>query len=103
MLTAFQEVEDNLASLRILTNESVVQNRAAASARQALRLTTNQYKAGIIPYSSVITAQITAFTAEKTAADLNYQRMTAAVTLISALGGGWHASSIRYVADYSYD
>jgi len=95
VLTAFQNVEDNLASLRILSNEMVVQNKAVASARQALKLVINQYKAGIVAYSSVITAQITAYTAEQNAVNINYQRMVAAVGLITALGGGWDESSIK--------
>jgi outer membrane protein TolC len=99
VLTAFQEVEDNLASLRILARQAVVQNRAAASSREAVRLVINEYKAGTVNYTSVITAQISAYSAEKTALDLNYQRMTSAVLLIKALGGGWNASSICYTWD----
>jgi len=95
VLTAFQQVEDNLASLRILSNEARVQDAAAASAVEALRLVLNEYKAGTVAYSSVITAQIAAYTAQKTAADIRYQQMTAAVGLIAALGGGWNASCIR--------
>jgi NodT family efflux transporter outer membrane factor (OMF) lipoprotein len=94
VLTAFQDVEDNLASLRILTDEAVVQNQAAASAELALKLVINQYKAGTVTFDNVIIAQITAYTAQKTAADITYQRMTSAVGLIKALGGGWDASSI---------
>jgi NodT family efflux transporter outer membrane factor (OMF) lipoprotein len=97
VLTAFQQVEDNIASLRLLASESIVQNQAAASAREALRLVINQYKAGTVPYSSVIGAQITAYTAELTAANVNYQRMTVAVALISALGGGWTNSQLPAV------
>lgn len=92
VLSAFQDVEDNMAALRILNSEYKVQNEAAANARLALKLITNQYKAGIVAYSSVITAQIAAFTAEKTAADLNGLRMTASVGLIKALGGGWEGA-----------
>lgn len=98
VLTAFQDVEDNLASLRILANQAVVQNQAAASAREAVRLVINQYKSGTVTYSNVITAQIAAYTAEKAAVDLNYLRMTSAVGLIKALGGGWDASAICYAA-----
>ncbi len=89
VLSAFQEVEDNLTALTILSQEVVVQNRAAADAKLALKLMTNQYKAGTVAYSEVITAQITAYSAEKTAADIQGLRMTAAVGLIKALGGGW--------------
>ncbi len=96
VLAAFQDVEDNLAAARILARQSVYQNQAARSARQALDLIVNQYKAGTVDYSSVLTAQITAYTAEKSAADLVYLRMTTAVGLIKALGGGWNAASIKY-------
>jgi NodT family efflux transporter outer membrane factor (OMF) lipoprotein len=92
VLTAFQDVEDNLAALRILAKQSVYQNQAAANAKKALDLIVNQYKSGTVDYSSVLTAQITAYTAEKMAADLIYLRMTTAVGLIKALGGGWDAS-----------
>lgn len=94
VLSAFQDVEDNLVSLRILKSQYVVQNQAAKDARLALKLMMNQYKAGIVPYSSVIVAQTTAYTAEKNAADVNGLQMTSAVGLIKALGGGWYASSI---------
>ncbi len=89
VLSAFQDVEDNLASLRILNQESAVQNAAAADAQLALKLTMNQYKAGTVDYSTVLTSQIAAYTAEKNAADINGLRMSAAVGLIKALGGGW--------------
>jgi len=89
VLTAFQDVEDNLATLRILNQQAVVQNQAAASARKALQLTINQYRAGTVIYSTVLTAQISAFTAEKSALDVTGLRMTASVGLIKALGGGW--------------
>lgn len=90
VLTAFQNVEDNLATLRILNKEAIVQNQAMVSAKLALKLVINQYKSGTVPYSSVITAQIAAFTAEKNAADITGLRMNATVGLILALGGGWN-------------
>ena len=89
VLTAFQDVEDNLLALRLLSEQSKVQRQAAAHAQEALRLMTNQYKAGTVPFSNVITAQITAYTAQKTANDVTGLQMTAAVGLIKALGGGW--------------
>lgn len=89
VLAAFQNVEDNLATLRILNAEAVVQNQALASAKLALKLVINQYKSGTVPFSSVITAQIAAFTAEKNAADITGLRMNASVGLILALGGSW--------------
>lgn len=90
VLAAFEDVEDNLASLRILNQEAAVQNQAAANAKLALQLTINDYKAGTVDYSTVLTSQLTAFTAEKNAADVNGLRMSAAVGLIKALGGGWN-------------
>jgi len=93
VLTAFQDVEDNLASVRILAQQSIAQENAARHARYALKLMLNQYKAGTVAYSDVITAQTTAFTAEKNAADVMGQRMTATVGLIKALGGCWEAES----------
>ncbi|MDR3478311.1 MAG: efflux transporter outer membrane subunit [Gammaproteobacteria bacterium] len=92
VLAAFQNVEDNMSSLRILDKEEVQQRRAANSAVLALKLVTNQYKAGLVDYSSVITAQNAAFAAQKNVVDVNGLRMTAAVGLVEALGGGWDAS-----------
>jgi len=94
VLTAFQEVEDNLAALRILEQEAVVQNEALQSARQAVTLVTNQYKAGTVNYTSVITAQATALASERTALDILYRRMAASVLLTKALGGGWSEQNI---------
>lgn len=95
VLAAFQDVEDNLASLRILKEVSVVQNKAALDARRAVKLIMNQYKAGTVSYTDVLTAQNTAFTAEKNASDVEYLRMTAAVGLIKALGGDWDISKLK--------
>jgi len=89
VLIAFQDVEDNLIALRLLRQQSKVQQQAAAHAQEALRLMVNQYKAGVIPFANVVTAQITAYTAQKTANDVKGLQMTAAVGLIKALGGGW--------------
>lgn len=95
VLTAFQEVEDNLAALRILEQEAAVQNEALLAARQAVLLVTNQYKAGTVSYVNVITAQATAFSAERTALDILNRRMAASVLLAKALGGGWSDSSLN--------
>lgn len=99
VLAALQDVEDNLVSLRILAKEEAVLDKAVASAKLALKLVINQYEAGTVPYSSVITAQISAYTAEMNAANVAYLRMTSAVGLIKALGGGWDARSICHAAD----
>lgn len=89
VLTAFQDVEDNLIALRILRQQLRQQQMAANSATTALRLITNQYKAGTVNFTSVLTAQIAAFTAQKTANDDAGLLMSAEVGLIKALGGGW--------------
>lgn len=94
VLTAFQEVEDNLASLRILEQEADVQNEALESARQAVTLVLNQYKAGTVGYTSVITAQATALSSERSALDILNRRMAASVALAKALGGGWSEESL---------
>lgn len=94
VLAAFQDVEDNLVSLRLLKAQTAVLNKAAADAEFALKLTLNQYKSGTVDYADVITAQTAAFTAEKNAVDVNYLQMTSAVGLIKALGGGWSVCTI---------
>ncbi len=94
VLAAFQNVEDNLVAVRILKDQEVVEKKAAASANLALQLTINQYKAGTVPFSSVVTAEINAFAAEKIASDVVYQQMTSAVNLVEALGGGWDKKDI---------
>ncbi|QDQ85869.1 efflux transporter outer membrane subunit [Paraburkholderia megapolitana] len=94
VLAAFQDVEDNLASQRILAREIVVQQQAVDSARQALDIITNQYKSGTVAYLSVLTAQTTAFTAEQKLANLAGQRMVSSVGLVKALGGGWDVSQM---------
>lgn len=96
VLAAFQNVEDNLASLKTLNQESIVQNKARDSALLALKLVTNQYKQGTVAFSSVVTAQIVALTAEKNAGDINGLQMTSAVGLIMALGGGWEVSNLTF-------
>lgn len=89
VLTAFQQVEDNLASMRILAEQAKMENAALADARHAETLTLNQYKAGIVPYNTVLTAQIATLNNQQNAMTVNYSRITASVALIEALGGGW--------------
>jgi NodT family efflux transporter outer membrane factor (OMF) lipoprotein len=91
VLTGFQDVEDNLAALRILDEEAQSQELAVKSARESVILTTNQYKAGIVSYLNVVTAQTIALTNERSAINISGQRLNAAVLLIKALGGGWSA------------
>ena len=94
VLTAFQEVEDNLAALRILSVEAQQQDSAVKAAARSLELATERYKAGIDSYLNVITAQTTLLTNQRTALTLRTQQMTASVQLIKALGGGWNASEL---------
>jgi NodT family efflux transporter outer membrane factor (OMF) lipoprotein len=94
VLTGFQQVEDELSTLRILQQQAVVEIDAVKTAQEAARLTLNQYKAGTVPYSSVITAQAAELQAEETAIGVTENRLTASVTLIEAIGGGWDASKL---------
>lgn len=99
VLAAFQDVEDNLIALRILREQGFVLNQAAISARKSLRLVINQYKAGTVPFSSVVLAQITAFNAQKNAYDTVGLQMSAAVGLIKSLGGGWQYCKLCTTAE----
>lgn len=94
VLSAFQEVEDDLASLRYLAEEAVQQQEAVVAAQQALSLENDRYKAGTDSYLNVITTQTIALSDEQNAITILQQRMLAAVDLIKALGGGWDASSL---------
>jgi len=94
VLTAFQQVEDNLASLRILSVEIQHQDAAVQSAQRSLALATDRYKLGIDPYLNVITAQTSLLSNQQTAVNLRIQQMTASAGLIEALGGGWNASQL---------
>jgi NodT family efflux transporter outer membrane factor (OMF) lipoprotein len=91
VLAGFQEVEDNLAALRILDEEAQFQDQAVNSARESVMLTTNQYRAGMVSYLNVVTAQTIALTNERAAINISGQRVKAAVLLVKALGGGWSA------------
>ena len=94
VLTAFQDVEDNLAALRILEDEARVQDEAVHAAQQALTVVMNQYQAGTLSYLDVVVTQTTALANERAAVDIYGRRMTAVVLLIKALGGGWDASAL---------
>lgn len=94
VLTAFQDVEDQLVALQTLDKQIAVQKQAVNSAFYALKLITNQYKSGVAAYSDVILSEITAYNAQKVLADLRGQQMVAAVNLVKALGGGWDAKSL---------
>jgi NodT family efflux transporter outer membrane factor (OMF) lipoprotein len=94
VLTAFQQVEDNLAALRLLSQEIQQQDTAVKSAEQTLVLATDRYRLGIDPYLNVITAQTSLLSNQQTAVTLRMQQMTASVQLIEALGGGWDSSQM---------
>jgi NodT family efflux transporter outer membrane factor (OMF) lipoprotein len=93
-LTAFQEVEDNVAALRILENETQQQQQAVASSQLSLQLFTNRYKGGVDTYLQVITAQTIELANERNAIDILRRRLDASVLLVKALGGGWNASNL---------
>ena len=89
VLTGFQEVEDNLAALRILEQEAAVQDEAVKAARESLAIVLNQYRAGTANYLAVVVIQAAALSNERAAINILGRRLTASVTLIKALGGGW--------------
>jgi NodT family efflux transporter outer membrane factor (OMF) lipoprotein len=91
-LTAFQDVEDNLAALRILEDEARSEEEAVQAARLSLSLVLNQYKAGTVSYLNVVTAQTALLNEERNAVGIQGRRLAAAVALIRALGGGWRES-----------
>ncbi len=94
VLAAFQQVEDELATLRILEQQVQVQEQTVKDANLAVQLTLNQYKAGTVAYTSVITAQTIALGDAQTLLTIRQNRLVASVTLIEALGGGWNAASL---------
>jgi outer membrane protein TolC len=94
VLSAFQQVEDDVATLRILEQQAVVEDQTVKAAKEAEALTLNQYKAGTVPYSSVITAQTTTFASEQTALSVLESRLTTSIAMIEALGGGWSSAQL---------
>lgn len=94
VLTAFQQVEDNLSALRILEDEAKTEDGAVAAAEHSLALSINRYKGGVTSYLEVTTAQSAALADEVTAVNILTRRMTASVLLVKALGGGWNVSQI---------
>jgi NodT family efflux transporter outer membrane factor (OMF) lipoprotein len=94
VLTGFQQVEDNLASLRILEKEADTQQRAVLASQKYLELALTRYRGGITSYLEVTTAQSAALTDEVIAVNILGRRLTSAVLLVQALGGGWERSSL---------
>jgi NodT family efflux transporter outer membrane factor (OMF) lipoprotein len=93
-LTSFQEVEDNLAALRILEGEAQQQREATSSAQESLQLFTNRYEGGVDNYLQVITAQTVLLTNQRNDIDIERRRMDASVLLVKAVGGGWDVSQL---------
>jgi len=94
VLTGFQQVEDNVAALRILEHEAQVQDKAVIAAQKYLELAWTRYKGGVTSYLEVTTAQSAALSDELTAVNILGRRMVNAVTLVQALGGGWDRSAL---------
>ena len=94
VLTSFQEVEDNLAELRILGQEADIVDGAVKFAQQSLEISTDQYRGGLTNYLQVITAQTSALQNQLAALDILTRRKVASVSLIQALGGGWDRSQL---------
>jgi NodT family efflux transporter outer membrane factor (OMF) lipoprotein len=97
LLTAVQEVEDNLAALRILEQEAHTQEQAVAGAQRSVELAANRYKGGVATYLEVITSEGIALSNQRTAVQIAGRRMTASVQLIKALGGGWDANALQNI------
>jgi NodT family efflux transporter outer membrane factor (OMF) lipoprotein len=93
-LTAFQQVEDNLVAQRVLAAEQPDLLHAMNSADQALKITNNEYQAGTVDYTSVVTAEAIALNAHNAELSLEASRLTTTVDLVVALGGGWNASEL---------
>ncbi len=93
VLGAFQEVEDNLVALHLLTEQAKAQDEAVAAAQESLKIAMNQYKAGTVSYLNVVTAQNTAYSNQRSALTVLNSQMSASVLLVKALGGGWQADA----------
>jgi len=94
ILVAFQQIEDALVQQRVLVLEEQVQRAAVAAAREAERLSLNQYTQGTVPYTTVVLAQTTALSAEQTLLSIRLSRLTASANLVLALGGGWRDTDL---------
>jgi NodT family efflux transporter outer membrane factor (OMF) lipoprotein len=94
VLTAFQQVEDQLVAIRILTHVLAVQAEAVKAAKQAVQIALNEYSAGTQNFTTVVTAEATELSDEESELTSRAQRMTAAVSLVVALGGGWNAAEL---------
>jgi len=94
VLSAFQQVEDSLAEVRILSKEIQQEQQAVDSAQSYLKLEQARYDTGVDPYVDVLIAQNTVLANQQTLNSLQVQQMTSAVALVEALGGGWDRSQL---------
>jgi NodT family efflux transporter outer membrane factor (OMF) lipoprotein len=94
VLTAFQQVEDELSDLRVLQQQATAEETTVAAARRAVDVTLNEYRAGTVAYTSVITEQTALLSAEQAALTVRQSRLVASVALIQAIGGGWQAAAL---------
>ncbi|HEY3755319.1 MAG TPA: efflux transporter outer membrane subunit [Opitutaceae bacterium] len=99
VLTAFQQVEDGLSDVRTLEQEHTVQKNAVDEAAQASRIAENEYRAGTVDFTTVVTAEAIELTNRETLLSLEQERLTDTVTLIQALGGGWTTSALPTSSD----
>jgi outer membrane protein TolC len=102
VLAAFQEVEDGLSTLRVLSQELQEQNAAVESSQHYLALTRDRYQAGLDDYLTSLAAQTALLANQRTATNLRMQQMTASVQLVKALGGGWDASQLPSPRDLQH-
>ncbi len=96
VLSAFQDVEDNLATLSVLGQESVAERAAADAAAETLTTVENQYKAGTVDYLNVVSAQNASLSAERAWRDITNRSLAASVALLKALGGGWSTDTVPF-------
>lgn len=94
LLVGFREVEDHLATLRVLSEEATTQDAAVTAAERTLALAVNRYKGGLTTYLEVVAAQSTALANRRAALNILARRMNASLLLVKALGGGWDASGL---------
>jgi outer membrane protein TolC len=94
VLTSFQDVEDQLAAARILSQQAAAENETVKAAMTAEKLVRNQYKAGIVPYTSVVVAEASSLGNQQSALSIRRDRLLASVALIRALGGSWDVTQL---------
>ncbi len=102
VLTAFQQVEDNLAALRVLENEAQAEDAAVKAAQSSLDISTYQYTAGVANYLTVITEQAILLQDQVQALNILTRRMSSSVLLVEALGGGWNTTKLPAVNELTH-